>query len=270
MNPTSADSPIKITLSPPDVEKPAAPTDVPPDRSRWPLRHWLLLITLIFTAHVALIFIFGQHQFPSALTVKNVPQLQLADNSSDLIALSDPTLFALPHADDLAFLKIPEAKTPSFRWNEAPRWLSLPAGELGVVFNQFMQTNAFAGYQLNFKPSPKLNMPALSFQPVFAEHSTVRIEGELKQRRLLNEINVPSLPVNDVIPPNRVQVLVDGPGNVISAVLLESSGFGPADQQALQLARTARFAPASHLTVGQIIFNWRTVPLPATNSPANP
>ena len=37
---------------------------------------------------------------------------------------------------------------------------------------------------------------------------------------------------------------------------------------ALELARAARFAPGPDLTLGKLIFNWRTVAPPATNAPA--
>jgi hypothetical protein len=71
-----------------------------------------------------------------------------------------------------------------------------------------------------------------------------------------------------------VQVVVDAAGNVVSAVLLpannplEAAGhFDDADRRALDLARTARFAPAPNLTVGRMIFNWHTVPITSTNEP---
>jgi hypothetical protein len=75
-----------------------------------------------------------------------------------------------------------------------------------------------------------------------------------------------------VIAPSKVQLLVNESGNVVSAVLLApDSGFtaadqyDQADQRALELARTARFAPSSRLTVGRMIFNWHTVPVTTTN-----
>jgi TonB family protein len=70
--------------------------------------------------------------------------------------------------------------------------------------------------------------------------------------------------------PEKVQMLVDAAGNVVSVALIEASGLELADSNALAIARAARFAPSSRLTVGQMIFNWRTVPPPATNSPASP
>jgi hypothetical protein len=62
---------------------------------------------------------------------------------------------------------------------------------------------------------------------------------------------------------------------VVSAVLLPSddpevaaSRYYTADQRALELARAARFSPSSQLAIGRLIFDWRTVAPPATNSPA--
>ncbi|HEY4952387.1 MAG TPA: hypothetical protein VII71_03270, partial [Verrucomicrobiae bacterium] len=49
---------------------------------------------------------------------------------------------------------------------------------------------------------------------------------------------------------------------------LEAAGrYDAADQRALVLARTVRFAPSTHLTFGRLIFNWHTVPVSATNAP---
>ena len=69
-----------------------------------------------------------------------------------------------------------------------------------------------------------------------------------------------------------VQVLVDAPGRIISAVLLTPGGGATqrkADAQALELARVAQFEPvaAAALSVGTIIFEWQTLPVPATNAP---
>jgi hypothetical protein len=99
----------------------------------------------------------------------------------------------------------------------------------------------------------------------------------LAQRRLLNEneIHLPSLTFNDVLAPSKVQALVDAEGKVVSAVLLPSENpietlgrTDKGDTNALAVARGLRFSPSSRLTVGQLIFNWRTVAPPATNSPA--
>jgi len=76
----------------------------------------------------------------------------------------------------------------------------------------------------------------------------------------------------DLLTNTVVQVLVDADGNVVSPALLPpGSGDSRADQRALEVARTARFQPlrgsSPALTVGVLVFEWRTVAL--TNAPAS-
>ena len=256
----------------------APPRREPQGKGPWTRGRWLTLIALVFAAHVALLFVFGGRKQIVPRAVTNVPTVKLADDSSEWIALNDPTLFALPHQKDFASaigLQTAALKQPSFRWTEPPRWLSLSAYELGLAFNQFMQTNRFASFELQLKPSLKLSTPLLPIKPVLAQNSTLRVEGELAQRQLPSPINLTNWPYANVIAPSKVQVLVDAAGNVVSTVLLPpDSGFTAADQyekadqRALDLARAVRFAPSSHLTVGRMIFNWHTVPMINTNEPS--
>lgn len=209
--------------------------------------------------------------------MENVPHLTLADNSSELLALDDPTLFVLPHTNDftsVVWLKTYTSQAPDFRWPEPPGELPLAAENLGAVFTRFMQTNVFARFSSDFKPPAKLSEPVLPLPPMFADASTLQITGELAQRKLLNPASLTNWPYADVIAPSKVQVLVDKAGAVFSAVLFppenrDAVQSDPANRRALELARAARFAPSSRLTVGQMIFNWRTVPPTATNTPAS-
>jgi TonB family protein len=237
----------------------------------WSRQRWLTFVLVVFAAQVAIIFALGEKKFLPPRAVANVPQLTLADSSSELIALDDPTLFALPHVNDFASAvwgQMSVAPQPSFRWTESPLPPPLAAENLGANFIRFMQTNVFTPQTNHFKPEPKLSEPVLPLPPLFADASTLQIEGDLAQRKLLTPENLPSWPWADVIAPSKVQVLVNTAGNVVSAVLLEASGPEFADTNALALARRLRFAPAPRPTFGQLIFNWRTVAPPATNSPA--
>lgn len=251
---------------------PPAPELAEPKRSKgWTPFRWLAVIALVFTTHIALIFLFGEKKeiIPSADT-KLIPTLTLANNSGELLALSDPTLFALPHQRDFAsavWLKMSAVKQPLFRWTEPPHLLPLAADNLGMAFGQFMQTNFFASQPLDFKPVPELSTPALPVEPAPAQNSTMRIEGDLAQRQLPAQISLTNWPYADVIAPSKVQVLVDADGNVVSTILLPpDNGFtaadyyGAADQRALEIARALHFTPSSSVTFGRIIFNWCTVP----------
>ena len=249
-----------------------------PHSQPWSSGRWLVLITLVCAVHIALLFMFGARKHSVPRAAADVPTLRLAESSDELLALNDPTLFALPHAGDFGtamWSQAPVVKPPSFRWTEAPRWLPLSADGLMNVFNQFMRTSRVAGFTLQLKPPVRLSTPTQSITPALAQVSTMRVEGDLTERALLTPMDLPSWPYPDVIAPSQVQVLVDETGHVISAVVLPSdnslealSHYDAADKRALELARTARFARAPRLTLGQMIFTWHSVPPSATNAPA--
>ena len=251
--------------------------------------HWLIAVVIVLFLHVALIFIFGARKPIYPRAVKYAPSLALAVSpSDDWLALNNATLFALPDRDGFAgsmWLAMPPLPFQAQKWAEPPRWLELPASGLGSEFRRFVQTNRFASVHLEFNLSPPLAAPFVPAHPSLADGSSLRIEGDIAKRRLLNPAKLPSWPFADVIPPSKVQVLVDAAGNVISAVLLppenpaEISAVrnNDADQRALQYSRAFRFAPLSPdaegaelnpsgpLSMGQLIFNWQAVPVTSTN-----
>jgi hypothetical protein len=277
MNEARADSPT-LGLAGPAPATPEAPPRREPPGEGWSRRRWLALIALAFAVHIGLVFAFGEYNPVAPRVATKVPTLQLVDDPGELLALNDPTLFALPHPSDFAsgvWRQMPAGRPPSLRWTESPRWLQLSGDKLGMVFNQFMQTNRFADFPLELRLPPKLSEPVLQLKPAFAETSTLRVEGDLARRQLLNPVALTNWPYADVIAPSKVQALVDAAGNVVSVVLLPADGnleaaahCDAADQRALELARAARFTPASRLTIGWLIFDWRTVPPPATNTPS--
>lgn len=234
-----------------------------PTGEGWSRNHWLTVVLLAFAAHIALVFLFGAKKQIAPRAVTNVPTLTLANTADELLALNDPTLFALPHQRDFAaivWLKTPAVKAPSFRWTEPPRWLPLSAADLGATFGRLMPTNFFVRTPFDFQPVLMLSTPAAPMEPMLAQNSTMKFEGELAQRQLPAQINLTNWPFADVLTPSVVQLLVDATGNVVSTVILTPSGYDAADQRALAIARTLRFRPAASLTMGRILFNWHTVP----------
>ncbi len=90
---------------------------------------------------------------------------------------------------------------------------------------------------------------------------------------MTTSLALPSLPDDDVIPPSRIQVLVDQSGRIVSAILLPSTDSteaiqrcDAADQRALGIAKQLRFNPARQLDLGEILFSWHTVPMHSNNS----
>jgi TonB family protein len=243
----------------------AAPHSFPelPPVESWGWKKLCLLILLAFAAHLGFIFLLGERKTAAPRAVTNVPVFHLADNSGDLARLTDPTLFALPHAADFApgtWTRPPAVASPSFAYAAPPAFLPLNPASLGVAFSAFMRTNLFAVRPPSFKPEPQLAAPPLpAIESALPQSSSWHIAGGLVGRKMLNTISAPTVAWSDVLPPSRLQLLVDTDGHVLSAVLLDTSGDDAADQTALELARTLRFMPAEKLMFGQIIFNWHTV-----------
>ncbi len=267
--------------------------DAPAESSvrKWTWTRWAAAIAVVFALHVILIFIFGARKPISPLPVKNAPSLALVGESGgDWSALNNATLFALPANNGFAgemWAQLPPANFRKLDWTEDPHWLSatssVPIAGLGLAFNSFVQTNRFASVHFDFNQPPQVTAPAIPAQPPLAQNSTLQIEGEIAKRPLLTPMKLPSWTNTDVIAPSVVQVLVDAAGDVVSAVFLPPENFSDesrgadADQSAVKLARTARFAPlpdndgetqigpVSRFTFGQLIFNWQTVPPTTAN-----
>jgi TonB family protein len=248
-----------------NAESEATHPGLPPS-VRWSWKKTFLVILFAFAAHFVFLYVLGEKHPPAPRAANHVPVLQLADNSDELVRLTDPTLFVLPHAEDFpiaSWSRTPAFEPPANGWTQPNAFLAPDVAALGAAFNAFMQTNRFATPALDFKPEAQLVVPQVTIEPVLPQRSTWRLAGELAGRRMLNTLSVPTLAVDDVLAPSRVQLLVDADGNVVSPVLLDSSEDANADQQALALARTLRFAPANRLMFGEIIFNWHTVPATA-------
>lgn len=230
----------------------------------------VLLAMFFFLAQLGLLFLLGTKAKNSPRSVVNVPHLQLADGANEFISLNDPTLFALPHANDFStrlWLPVPQLDEPDFRWREEPRWLALDMHGLGAALKNYLQTNAAAETPLVFKSAPEWEFSAVVPQVFLPTNSTVRLAAGLENRPLISPLAPPVLFWNDVPASSRVQLLVGPDGFVMSAVMLESSGFELADQTALRLANAAQFAPAPQLQFGEMIFTWQTT---STNNGTNP
>jgi hypothetical protein len=246
----------------------------------WTWRKTFFVIVLALIIHVGLICFFGAKKQIAPRQVAKVPHLQLASDTDEFIALANPTLFALPNPRDFAsviWLRIPAVTAPSFRWTEPPQWLPLDTNNADMAYQQYMPAKAMPEMQLDVKPPPEVSAQSPALGSALPQSSTLKIFGELAQRVRPDPLALPSLPDNNVIPPSKIQVLVDTTGNVISAILLPLADsmeteerYAPADQKALQIARGLRFAPARRLMFGEIILNWHTVPALLNNAPANP
>lgn len=237
----------------------------------WTRKRWWTLVLLVFAAQVGFILAFGDRQPIQRRPVSPVTVLSLAQSESELLALNDPALFALPSLHGVAgqaWLKTPVIAFSPFRWTEAPRLLPLQPDHLGHAFGRFMQTNSFTRLVFESKPEPAALLPvslALTDPPL--TNSTLRLTGDLANRRWLNPPALRSWSGTDLLTNTVVQALVNPDGHVFSATLLVPVGTGTNDQNAaeyaLQIVRGARFAPdrsAARPMLGTLIFEWHTEP----------
>jgi hypothetical protein len=249
---------------------------------RWPWRRWCFLIVLVFALQVSAIYWLGDNTPVRPRQTRPAPTLHLSGNASgELLALSDPTLFALPHRQGFsgeAWLKMPPIPTTSFTWTEPPRWLLVATQELGASLHRVIESYSFDQIQTSSRTEPELVLPKVLAGEPPATRSNFRLRAGLENRRLLTPLDVPVWPNTDLLTNTIVKVLVNAEGIPISAALLSSSGLKAADDYARDLARSARFesvavsgpqrtdSPIAGLSIGEILFEWRTVPVPSTNS----
>lgn len=234
-----------------------------------------IAIFCVFSAQVALLFWLSDRSPLKVRASRPAPAVRSTTSTNSFLLVEDPTLFVLPHDKSFsgqAWLQMTNHDFQTEEDVESPRLLVLRREELGVSFAKFIQTNTAPGFEAGYSPRPELTAPPIPVSTPIVLPSVVRIEGELAKRRLLSKFELPAWQSTELLTNSVIQVLVDGVGNTLSAVLLTSSGNTNADPYALQLAKNARFEPAQKagpersstdragLMTGKLIFQWQTLP----------
>jgi TonB family protein len=243
----------------------------------WSQRRCWGMIGLIFGVQLILIFWLGEASPIRPRPAAQAFTFKLAGSASaELLALHDPTMFALPHPQLVA----PRPEFHPFVWSEPTNYLLPPIDQLGASFDRFVETSTFNSLPPPAKPLPDLTTPELPALPASAEHSTVRLEWDQAPRRLLTPLELRSWVSPDILTNSVVQIVVGAEGTPASVTLLSGSGSRAADQEALEQANAARFEPLGRnplgtalnpvatLSWGRMIFRWHTLPPPPTNAPA--
>lgn len=248
---------------------------------------WLAIL-VVFAAQVGVVFWLGNPPAPKVSGRATPPMFHLAGKDwQELLALEDPTIFALPHRNSFSGAVWVPGTAPTFEpadSSKPPLPLQLASEKLGAPFSAFMETNPPAQFhaEMGLELADLRDLNSAPTRPI-SFPSTVRIEGDLAKRRLLTPIQLPPQTNSDpdVLPNTEVEVLVDALGNTFSPVIANanSSQNTTANATALNFARNARFEPIKKaapgtevpdtMTFGKLIFEWQTVPAPPTNSPAS-
>ncbi len=252
---------------------------------RWPRDRWWTWIAVVLAIQLGLIFWLGKPQPVAPRAGDFAPSLQIpivGPEAAQLLALTDPTLFALPHREGFsgaAWLTIPVQESHPYLWSEPLRWLALAQDRLGADFAAVMATNYLNALPIFAQPELELLVPTVAGSVFLPTQSTLRLMGALAGWGLLVPPALTNWPSAEILSNSVIQVLVAANGKPISATLLKNSGLVDADQNALREARNTRFEPlnvsdpANPLAgsrLGQMVFEWHTLPLPSTNNGAAP
>jgi len=221
-----------------------------PPPALWSPRRWVWLIVAGTAGHAALVFWLAERPQPPssnldrAFAVALSPESRGPGDPLDRAALSDPTVFALPHPRAFsggAWLRSEPFLSASHHWEEPPDWLPLNLEDLGRTFSRYLATNSTGAQRApdSFPARPLAEILLLTETPV--TQSVLRIEGPLTHRRLLARPDLPEPVYTDVVLPTVVQVSVNRDGLTESAILVSSSQLKSLDEQALALARGTVF-----------------------------
>jgi hypothetical protein len=250
----------------------------------WPWHRWAAIVLALFALQAGAIWLLSEYSpqpkppppWPTPIHLAADPKAltQIAQQS----AAQDPTLFALPHQHGFsgaAWLKFEPLSYTQKDWTEPPAWLAVNHDQLGEAFSKIMSSNLWPPALVANKPMPASIIPDFArIDFPMATNSSCRIQGELASRQLLEPLPMQPWAHTDLLTNSVVQVAVDDQGFAFSTQLLGACGLPAADKYALQLANQARFEPepvktkSEHaFTWGKIIFQWHTIPIPATNNP---
>jgi TonB family protein len=146
---------------------------------------------------------------------------------------------------------------------EAPIWLGLDVSKLGIL-SSATEVAARAPLLLDMAgPSaPSLEpLPVFLPAPILQTQSVFRLEGEAGRRWM--GLPPPLAPQSSaqLLTNTVVEIAINAAGHVVVHRLLARSGSAAADETALAVAKSLRFAPAAaEATWGEAVFQWHTVP----------
>lgn len=247
----------------------------------WSGRRWWGAVLGLLGLQLGLLCWLGGRQPIRPRPATGAPQWQFAGPAAaEWLALQDPTLFVHGHARGFAGAGWMQVAVPAYQPLEpveAPHWLALESQPLGQILRQYVQAHpAGARFWLS-RPEPPLVGAEADTPPASIARSALRVTGGLIGRRMASAPPLPGWEQGDLLTNSVVRVLVDAAGQVVSPVLLASSGRAEADALALAVARALHFEPLPQDTArskdvlcsGELVFEWQTLPVSPTNPPAS-
>ena len=201
------------------------------------------------------------------------PPLELASiedgNLLARLALEDPVALSRPNKHGFSgfWLKTTPEEHRLTQW--VPLDIPLPQ-ESNLVENilgHFLEEGPSKKMRSFVKPNPKLtrvSVPLLGMR----NSSRLELQGDIRKLIMDELVILPSgWLAGKLLKESRVQVMVDGEGKVMNGALIQSSGYAPADQKAIDIAlRDISFGKSTNeVVIGDLVFYWHTDPVSVTN-----
>ena len=256
-----------------------------------PLYSWkfAVWVALVFLIQYILLLVVGnwenivvrEDENPIRITIASPGSMETWINQALKSELSDPSLFALPHAVSFSGTAWGKSPTLGYRWDVMDFTSisgEMDAKGLGSGFLKSIENQPFKRSSFNTS-SKDMFRPTILSQSSNPDLIATNLElsGNMSQRRLVSFMELPVWKNLGLIAPTRIEVAVDVEGRVASVLLLSpGSGLKEVDNWALNAIQTARFSPIERieaqadsatkdepaliqlegLTIGKVIFHW--------------
>lgn len=255
-----------------------------PEAAPWSRRRWVAVVLAVVALQFALLHLLSpqvtapERPAEARLKVCWLANPALARRTLDTLLLDDPTLLAMASPRGFSGAAWLRPQPQEFRvseWTDAERSLAQPTQSLGGAFRLV----APAASKPVFDPArkPAVTAPGVAIAPpVLRDASRLLVQGDISRRALVKVPGLRSWSHTDLLTDTRVQVIVSAEGLVFSprlagATVARNPVQREADQHALDVARTLRFAPLPKagsqgpgtLVEGTLVFQWHTVEPPA-------
>lgn len=244
-------------------QKSSTPTS---QKTDWPLRRWIGVVTAVFVAQLTFVFLLSAKPEGKANQLSSrragiclLTAIDKADPHAELLVMRDPANNALVNSNGFSgrlWFGLPEVGRDWPAITEPHRWLQPEQINIPIKGSHRQQQADSTPLQISHVRPVPLGIGPLQTRPLLT-NSTIRLEGNLQRRQLLNPPTLPTFEFADVLLPTSVQVLLDEYGHVINATLLSRSGLAAADEGALEFARGLTFAQSNDASSG--VLEWGIV-----------
>ncbi len=204
----------------------------------------------------------------SKQSFKVTMSLEQIKTDSETYRLFNPSGFAMANPNGFsktAWLQIKPYSHNYYEWKEEEFWLQPVASFLGNELTNLLRLYRPTPQTAIFETTPQLTSISNIDVPSPLATSSFTIQGNISKRTLVYTPQLPVFESSNIYSPSIVYIVINDDGFVLSSILINESGFPPADSVAIELAKKFRFEPIksdnsnTNPQFGKIMFNWRFV-----------